>query len=637
MIDKITAKIRRYPFQTGIIVGVILCLLLAGFFSLFQDHGRTLAGNTEIIQEDYLRMSINEYSQDHNEALALWRYEHLGNKADQTLKYMAADESVSPVSLAEFADAVGKADKIGGTQTKRQEQSPEGTPTNPRKGLSGVGKVLLIIVGVVVVAAGIFYAASLVKTKNKQKRRSEKIQNFDESPVNMITPDKARSIQENTPDTLFDLDSLFPQNEEEKRESDNIEKSDSEPEIEIDSEEKQDTVNETEDSQTEESNNESSDENAENESSEESETITENEEKPDQVLNSDEKSDIEEEVPSEESADEGNNIDEPKSEDTEMDGVQSENKLNEDDENNKEEDLNQEPANETMPQASNEEVSEDINVEPERNDEESEDNADLQKSDEEQVDTEQELPKETNEGPEPEEEMSNSAEKPLVETDSENDTDNVDELLKMIRAQNTPSDEPILKTVENESDNTETENESTEEETNTSEITANDQTQEEAESINDQAAESQSNDDVLIHYQSQYRIGNDMYDEVFSIDQGDVFRGECGIGIGETLNNTEPKAVTAFEVWLFDKDDIHTATWYLMSDFALSNEGISQRLAQRGKCDRIRKGDLYTLETETLVVDIKILELEYGNEMEEKNSYFTNVVFDVVARHKNAE
>ena len=92
--------------------------------------------------------------------------------------------------------------------------------------------------------------------------------------------------------------------------------------------------------------------------------------------------------------------------------------------------------------------------------------------------------------------------------------------------------------------------------------------------------------------------------------------------------------MTAFEVWLFDKDDIHTATWYLMSDFALQNDSIRERLEQRGKCDRIRRGDLYTLETETLTVEIKILELEYGNEMEEKNSYFTNVVFDVIAKQK---
>ena len=125
-----------------------------------------------------------------------------------------------------------------------------------------------------------------------------------------------------------------------------------------------------------------------------------------------------------------------------------------------------------------------------------------------------------------------------------------------------------------------------------------------------------------------------MYDEVFSIDQGDTFRGECGIGIGETLNNTEPKAVTAFEVWLFDKDDIHTATWYLLSDFAFSNEGIMDRPQQHGKCERIKTGGVYVLETETLEVEIRVLEVEYGTEMEEKNSYFSNVTFDVVARSK---
>ena len=148
------------------------------------------------------------------------------------------------------------------------------------------------------------------------------------------------------------------------------------------------------------------------------------------------------------------------------------------------------------------------------------------------------------------------------------------------------------------------------------------------------AADPDSADDVLIHYQSSYRVGNDMYDEVFSIDQGDVFRGECGIGIGETLNNTEPKAVTAFEIWLFDKDDIHTSTTYLVSDFGLTNPGISERLLQHGKCDRIRNNGVYILETETLQVEIRVLELEYGTEMEEKNSYFTNVTFDVIARSK---
>ena len=73
MIDKITAKIKRYPFQTGIIIGIIICLLLSGFISLFQDHGKTLNGNSEIIREDYLRMAINEYGRNYDSDLASWR------------------------------------------------------------------------------------------------------------------------------------------------------------------------------------------------------------------------------------------------------------------------------------------------------------------------------------------------------------------------------------------------------------------------------------------------------------------------------------------------------------------------------------------------------------------------------------
>ena len=48
----------------------------------------------------------------------------------------------------------------------------------------------------------------------------------------------------------------------------------------------------------------------------------------------------------------------------------------------------------------------------------------------------------------------------------------------------------------------------------------------------------------------------------------------------------------------------------------------------------IRKNGDYNLETETLTVEVKVLDLEYGTEMEEKNSYFTNVTFDVIARSK---
>ena len=67
-----------------------------------------------------------------------------------------------------------------------------------------------------------------------------------------------------------------------------------------------------------------------------------------------------------------------------------------------------------------------------------------------------------------------------------------------------------------------------------------------------------------------YVLGDDLYDESFSIDtaSGD-FLGEYGVGVSETIGVGEPKKVTALEIWLFDKNDIKTATKVLMSSACL--------------------------------------------------------------------
>ena len=206
MIDKITAKIKRYPFQTGIIVGVVVCLLLVGFISLFQDNGRTLADNAEIIQEDYLRMTINEFGRNADSDLAGWRYAHLGRSGDETLSLMRGDESIAPQLLVSFTDAVNRRNILTGSGA----DGSQGVPTSPRKGLSGFGKTLLIIICLLVVCAAALYAASMIKTRKKQQRRSEVNRARNDEPVNVITPEKARSVAPEGPDTLFDLDSLFP-------------------------------------------------------------------------------------------------------------------------------------------------------------------------------------------------------------------------------------------------------------------------------------------------------------------------------------------------------------------------------------------------------------------------------------------
>lgn len=579
MVDKITARIKRYPFQTGIVIGFLICLILVGFISLFQDNGRTLSGNIDIIREDYLRMAINEYGQNRDEQLAGWRYQRIGGKADETLKLMIADSTLSPQLLAAYSNAIGKTDVLrNGTEAG---SGNEGTPASPRKGLSGFAKTILIILGLIVLSAAGLYAASVIQTKRKQKLRSDNSQRLRDEPMNVVTPEKPRaSATDVPPSTLFDLDSLFPQNDGNKADSGKQPIPQSSAAKEAD--ESSSDLDKLFSSDSVEAVDLENGKDTEESKADEAEPLAD-----DQIsLNEDGQEENQEDITETESADDLDESDEPGG--TEAD---SEDDIFDDDDPD-------EPV-----RIRKFSLDYDTSVETVNDD----------------VEAAQDDPE-----PEPQYEADpvREAEKPLVETDPENDAEDEDELLKMIRSGNPNPDTTVSKSADELI---------LEEET----VPASAET-EPSETADTVDAEEESTDNLLIHYQSTYRIGNDMYDEVFSIDQGDVFRGECGISIGETLNNTEPKAVTAFEVWLFDKDDIHTATWYLMSDFALENEGIRERLQQHGQCERIRKNGTYTLETETLTVDIRVMELEYGTEMEEKNSYFTNVSFDVVARAKDA-
>src|SRR5690606_33950570 len=81
-----------------------------------------------------------------------------------------------------------------------------------------------------------------------------------------------------------------------------------------------------------------------------------------------------------------------------------------------------------------------------------------------------------------------------------------------------------------------------------------------------------------------YLLGDDLYDESFSIDTGaGEFMGEYGVGVSEIIGVGEPKKVTALEIWLFDKNDIKTATKVLMSQHAFTDIGIRSRLEPKGE------------------------------------------------------
>jgi hypothetical protein len=137
-------------------------------------------------------------------------------------------------------------------------------------------------------------------------------------------------------------------------------------------------------------------------------------------------------------------------------------------------------------------------------------------------------------------------------------------------------------------------------------------------------------DTPIAQYMTTYMLGDDLYDDSFSIDSpSGEFLGECGVGISETIGVGDPKKVTAFEVWLFDKNDIQTITKVLMSDHAFDDEVISQRLASKGEPLRVEPGKSVLLETATLQLEVRVVDMNYGQGAMPDNSFFERLTLEL--------
>ena len=132
------------------------------------------------------------------------------------------------------------------------------------------------------------------------------------------------------------------------------------------------------------------------------------------------------------------------------------------------------------------------------------------------------------------------------------------------------------------------------------------------------------------HFMTTYVIGDDLYDDSFSIDdQSGAFLGECGVGISDTIGVGDPKKVTAFEVWLFDKNDIQTVTKVLMSSHAMNDPMIRQRLASKGEPVLVEPGQQILLETATLQLEARVIELVYGQGALPSGSFFERLTLEI--------
>jgi len=136
-------------------------------------------------------------------------------------------------------------------------------------------------------------------------------------------------------------------------------------------------------------------------------------------------------------------------------------------------------------------------------------------------------------------------------------------------------------------------------------------------------------------FMASYKLGDDLFDDSFSIDsQGGEFLGECGVGISETIGVGDPKKVSAFEVWLFDKNDIQTVTKVLMSSHAYNDGAVRQRLEAKGETVLAAPGAEFILETQTLTMSARVVDMSYGEGAMPSESYFDHLLLELAIWQK---
>lgn len=139
----------------------------------------------------------------------------------------------------------------------------------------------------------------------------------------------------------------------------------------------------------------------------------------------------------------------------------------------------------------------------------------------------------------------------------------------------------------------------------------------------------------MVQFMASYKLGDDLFDDSFSIDSpAGEFLGECGVGISEPIGVGEPKKVTAFEVWLFDKNDIQTVTKVLMSAHAFSDEATRQRLAAKGEPIPAEPGVETILETQTLRLVARVVDMGYGDGAMPAESFFDRFILELAVWSK---
>jgi hypothetical protein len=133
----------------------------------------------------------------------------------------------------------------------------------------------------------------------------------------------------------------------------------------------------------------------------------------------------------------------------------------------------------------------------------------------------------------------------------------------------------------------------------------------------------------IIRSMASYQLGDDLFDEIYPIELDGDFLGEFGVAIADSAGVGGPKKVTAFEVWLFDKKNIPTTTKVLMSAATYGDDNKRQRLEAKGEPILAEPGMQTVLQTKTLTLVAKLVDMKYGDSAMPAESYFDRFVLEL--------
>lgn len=140
----------------------------------------------------------------------------------------------------------------------------------------------------------------------------------------------------------------------------------------------------------------------------------------------------------------------------------------------------------------------------------------------------------------------------------------------------------------------------------------------------------------IAQFLTTYMYGDDLYDESFIFDAPNgAFLGECGVSFSDIVGTSEPKKISAFEIWLFDKNDVQTVTSVLMCQHAFDDLFMRENLEKKGDSVLAEAEKRFTMETASLVLEGHVVDLSYGELLQTPQSYFQRLTLELAVYEKN--